>query len=191
MKKEKREGEVQLHCAVPGLVGEVIQLIRSETDPDKRKLLDQYPELLSDEADDVLRQVEAAHRSHGSKEDADSIEGLRFKLGRTKLYGFEHACLEQVVLAAIVNLPDDNPGGYLAQITSRYPELLQPAADNAILALKGDLASGKDDDMGILLDLLGKCVREQRERYEAMGQGNRMPRTESEKRDSSAKRRRG
>ena len=58
MPTEANDERVALHCTVPGLVEKVIQLIRSETDVDKRKLLDRYPELLTDEADNVLEQVE-------------------------------------------------------------------------------------------------------------------------------------
>jgi hypothetical protein len=173
--KKKQDDSVELHCDVPGLIDTVIKLIRSATDEDKRKLLQEYPELLSDAADDVLKQVEEVHRSADRVQDANSIDGLRFKLGRTRKYGFDHACMEQVVLAAFINMPHDNPGGYLAQVTSYYPELLRPEADRAMSALKEDLTSSKKEDavMAIFLDVLSERVRAQRSRYAAMAQGNR------------------
>ena len=172
---EEDDGEVAIHCDVPGLVDKVILLVRSETDVDKRRLLDQYPELLSDESDAVLDQMEAALRERGMAQDANNMDGLRYKLGRTKLYGFEHACLEQVVLTAFVSMPDDNPGGYLAQVTSRYPELLQPGVNEAIAAVKRDLASGEGNVMGVFLDVLAEQIQRQRDRNAAMEKGNRAP----------------
>jgi CHAT domain-containing protein/tetratricopeptide (TPR) repeat protein len=172
---EEDDGEVAIHCDVPGLVDKVILLVRSETDVDKRRLLDQYPELLSDESDAVLDQMETALRERGIVQDANNIDGLRYKLGRTKLYGFEHACLEQIVLTAFVNMPDDNPGGYLAQVASRYPELLQPGVDEAIAAVKRDLASGEGNVMGVFLDVLAEQIQKQRNRNAAMEKGNRTP----------------
>src|SRR5262245_25730625 len=104
---------VPLRCEVPGLIDTVIELVRSETDVDKRRLLEKYHELLSDEADDVLKQIEDAHRRLGREQDANSCNGLRFKLTRTKLYGFDHACLEQVVLTAFVRMPESSAAAYL------------------------------------------------------------------------------
>jgi hypothetical protein len=157
---------IELHCEVPGLINKVIELVRSETDVDKRRLLEEYPELLSDQSDDVLKQIEDAHRRLGREQDANNCDGLRFKLSRTKLYGFEHACLEQVVLTAFVRMPKNNPAAYLEQVTSRYPELLRPEADRAILSLKELYADS--DVMGVFLDVLLESVREQRTRYAAL-----------------------
>jgi hypothetical protein len=164
---------VPLTCNVPGLLNKVIELVRSETDVDKRRLLERYPELLSDDADDVLRQIEDAHRSLGRDQDANSCNGLRFKLQRTKVYGFDHACLEQIVLTAFVRMPDTNPTAYLGQITTRYPELLRPEADRAILALKEFYASHDHSDvMGTFFDMLLERVRQQRLRRSTLWKGD-------------------
>jgi hypothetical protein len=165
---------VCLRCDVPGLVEKVIELVRSETDADKRRLLDENPDLLSEAADDVLRQIEEAHRSLGTERDANSVDGLRLRLKRTKRYGFDHACLEQVVLRSFINMPLDNAGGYLRQVTAQYPELLRLEADDAIAALKRDLYNDDESHvMRVFLDELLKRVREQRSRNNALAGGNR------------------
>jgi len=171
---DRDDRKVSLHCDVPGLIGKVIELVRSETDADKRRLLEKNPDLLSEAADDVLRQIEEAHRSLGKERDANSVDGLRLRLARTKRYGFDHACLEQVVLQSFINAPLDNVGGYLKQVTAQYPELLRLEADEAIAALRRDLYND-DIVMGVFLDELLRRVREQRARNAALASGNRAP----------------
>ena len=78
-----------------------------------------------------------------------------------------------MVLTAFTSMPEGGEGDYLAEITSRYPELLQPGIDEAIAALKRDLASGEDNAMGFILDVIAENIHQQRTRNAAMEKGNR------------------
>jgi CHAT domain-containing protein len=165
-----KEKGVVLRSETPGLVAKVIELVRSETDADKRRLLEKYPELLSDDGLDVLSQIATAHGANGDSQSADSVNGLRFMLERMKLHGFDHAALEQLIFAAVMRLPDDrrNRTAYLENITTQYPELLQEKADAAIAVMQKDWPEFKAP-----LDVLLEKIKRQRSRRAAMGKGNK------------------
>ena len=166
-------GTIELSSEIPGLIEAVVAYLKSATYADKAVLIERHPDLLTDEADNVLRQIEDLHRGAGDLDAARGMDGTRFTLRRIRSHGIDNAVLEQAVLAAFIGLPDTGgAGGYMATIGERYPELLRPQADRAMETL----AEVFDDEvMGSFLAALKEVVQAQRERNAALQHGNSVP----------------
>lgn len=165
--------EVSIRSEEPDLIPKVIEFIQSATYDEKRVLLQKYPELLGQEADNILEQVEQIWKSRGDEAARSSIHNWREFLQRVAASDFEFAVLESVVYRAFVDIPLDSTfNNYLARLTDLHPELLSERADEAVRSVEARL-NAKDGDDSVLALVFGamrKAIQEQRNKQEVLRQ---------------------
>jgi hypothetical protein len=159
------ENQVSIHSNEPNLIPKVIEFIQSATYQEKEKLLQKYPELLGQEADNILGQIELIWKNRGDEAAYRSIGAWREFLHRVAASDFELAMLESIVNRVFVELPDDSIGDYLARLTELHPELLRERADEAVRSLKTRLVADENEDSVVakVMDAIQDAIRKQRD----------------------------
>ena len=112
----------------------VIALLQTPTDEDKKRVVDHHPSVLSAEGLDILKQIEEIHRSRNDIAAANAVNGLYLIVETAMQHGMDFAMMQQVVLKAFLDTPDDvaEHDAYLSTVDQRFPELLRPLADKVL-----------------------------------------------------------
>jgi len=176
--------EVSIHCEEPGLIPKVIEFIQSATYQEKGALLQKYPELLGQEADNILGQIELVWKRRGDEATRRSVHNWREFLQRVAASDFEVTVLEDVVHQVFVELPlDSTINSYLARLTDLHPELLHERADEAVRSVKARLTakSGEDSVVAEVMDAIQQAIRQQRNNQNVLRQAREKMQNQNKK----------